>query len=60
MSSHPPCVRAFAELVTPPGGRVPLRVRVSGQSDYWPAKYCGYGVAVTPVVPGRIDHYQAG
>ena len=60
MSSHPPCVRAFGELVTPPGGRVPLRVRVSGQSDYWPAKYCGYGVSVTPVVPGRIDHYQAG
>jgi hypothetical protein len=60
MLSHPRCVRAFGEFVTPPGGHVPLRVRVSGQGDYWPAKYCGYGVLVTPVVPGRIDRYQAG
>ena len=60
MSSHPRCVRAFGELVTPPGGTVPLRVNVSGQGDYWPAKYCGYGVLVTPVVSGRIDRYQAG
>jgi len=60
VASHPRCVRAFAELVTPPGTRVPLRVTISGQGDYWPAKYCGYGVLVTPVVSGRIDHYQAG
>ena len=59
-SSHPRCVRAFGELITPPGGRLPMRVIVSGQGDYWPAKYCGYGVLVTPVVPGRIDRYQAG
>ncbi len=39
---------------------MPLRVNVSGQGDYWPAKYCGYGVLVTPVVSGRIDRYQAG
>jgi hypothetical protein len=60
MQSHPRCVRAFGELVTPPGGHVPLRVRVSGQANYWPAKYCGYGVLVTPVVAGRTDRYQAG
>lgn len=60
MLSHPRCVQAFGELVTPPGGDVPLRVRVSGRGDYWPAKYCGYGVLVTPVVPGRNDDYQAG
>jgi hypothetical protein len=60
MLRHPRCVRAFGELVTPPGGRAPMRVNVTGQGDYWPAKYCGYGVLVTPVVSGRIDHYQAG
>jgi hypothetical protein len=59
VSSHPRCVRAYGEVVTPPGGDA-LRVGVSGQGDYWPAKYCGYGVLVTSVVPGRIDHYQAG
>lgn len=60
MSHHPRCERAFGELVTPPGGTVSLHVAVPGKSDYWPAKYCGYGVLVTPVVSGRIDRYQAG
>jgi hypothetical protein len=51
----PPCVRASGELVTPPGGHVPLRVVVHGKDEY-----CGGGLLVTPVVPGRIDRYQAG
>lgn len=54
-ANPPPCVRASGELVTPPGGHVPLRVAVHGKDEY-----CGAGPMVTPVVPGRIDRYQAG
>jgi hypothetical protein len=54
-ANPPPCVRASGELITPPGGHVPLRVVVHGKDEY-----CGAGLMVTPVVPGRIDRYQAG
>ena len=54
MVKHPPCVHSVGELVTPPGARVPLRVAEPG------GKYCGLGVMVTPLVPGRLDRYMAG
>jgi Protein of unknown function (DUF4232) len=59
MFAHPPrCVRLLGELVTPPGGQVPLRVVLPGNQARW--KYCGLDLGVTPLVPGRIDRYQAG
>jgi hypothetical protein len=54
-TNPPPCVRASGELVTPPGGHVPLRVVAHGKDEF-----CGAGLMVTPVAPGRIDRYQAG
>ncbi|HEX4323273.1 MAG TPA: DUF4232 domain-containing protein [Gaiellaceae bacterium] len=52
MLAHPPkCVRVRAVLVTPPGSRVALRIRQ-------PGLYCGRALeSVTPLVPGRLDHY---
>jgi Protein of unknown function (DUF4232) len=60
MLSHPPCVRSSGQLVTPPGGGEPLRAEPPVKNDYWPSKYCGLGLMVTPLVSGRIDRYQAG
>jgi hypothetical protein len=61
MFAHPPrCVRSFGELVTPPGAHVPLRVVRPRYASVWPPKYCGLHLGVTPLVPGRIDRYQAG
>ena len=56
----PPCVRSLGELVTPPGAHVPLRVVRHSYASVRPLKYCGLDLGVTPLVPGRIDHYQAG
>lgn len=47
----PKCVRVRAVLVTPPGSRSALLIRQPGH-------YCGRKLeAVTPLVPGRLDHY---
>lgn len=61
MLDHAPCVRSSAELVTPPGGNVPLRVEVApNRRPYWPGYYCGLRLGVTSLVSGRIDRYLAG